>query len=385
MPCAMRIVVVANSRHHSDEFAVVRSSHCEFCEVNSVENGKFVGIRRQRTVVGESSLSLNNQFSLIHLTLIASVLLDACPSTVCFAFTSLSPPIHEALSKVSNYFWHQTKHGLLKKMKVLQQSYVSPNGGDIISVAIVSSVSIIEPCYGQKVKIHSAVLRQGQRFRWCQKESRYFIDVSNFFIFIFTFCFFSQEKLVLTLTVVYWQMSLAVAKSFQRLGGEKNQRLWPVATLRIMNNRREKWLHRKEKHLIRDQNLKDNIMAVQRRIPRSWFFKLRSLSLWLNCSIQFLEGKTNKIPTAFWVWFFCLSCEDHWERRTSLILQFYPNLNPKLRKYKWEQTQGTKIWKRGQNYDQLPRKLQSTKFLAINLFFVFFYAIVNFIIFNFYS
>lgn len=52
---------------------------------------------------------------------------------------------------------------------------------------------------------------------------------------------------------------------FQETHVDVNQQVLTVS--QNLNNQRSA-MYRKQKILIRDQNLKDNIMAVQRRIPR---------------------------------------------------------------------------------------------------------------------
>lgn len=52
---------------------------------------------------------------------------------------------------------------------------------------------------------------------------------------------------------------------FQETHVDVNQQVLTVS--QNLNNQRSV-MYRKQKILIRDQNLKDNIMAVQRRIPR---------------------------------------------------------------------------------------------------------------------
>lgn len=52
---------------------------------------------------------------------------------------------------------------------------------------------------------------------------------------------------------------------FQETRVDVNQQVLTVS--QNLNNQRSA-MYRKQKILIRDQNLKDNIMAVQRRIPR---------------------------------------------------------------------------------------------------------------------
>lgn len=52
---------------------------------------------------------------------------------------------------------------------------------------------------------------------------------------------------------------------FQETHVDVNQQMLTVS--QNLNNQRSA-MYRKQKILIRDQNLKDNIMAVQRRIPR---------------------------------------------------------------------------------------------------------------------
>lgn len=59
-------------------------------------------------------------------------------------------------------------------------------------------------------------------------------------------------------------MSLALRRI--RRSGARENILAPVTSLRM--NNQESGTYKKQKILLRDRELKDNIMAVQRRIPR---------------------------------------------------------------------------------------------------------------------
>lgn len=153
-------------------------------------------------------------------------------------------------------------------MKGARKYIVSPrrgDGGDCSCDEASYQTDYSRFANGYKVKIH-AVPCEGDCC-WCKKEQRYVLKVtcseslsSNKQVVVSA----SWHLMYISLWCVSFQMS--ITSSIWELCAEENL-LAPITSL-IMYSR-QSTMYRKQKILLRDRDLKDNIMAVQRRIPRS--------------------------------------------------------------------------------------------------------------------